>query len=133
MTSSRNNILAASSLIILSLFAFKGKKEKPMTLGTDLRWKTEVSYDQQANVSGYVLHNNKKTDIIIFEADDSSLKALLRKVSIIGNPVSRVIFQNNPNAFEQAEINNLKKKFPTAQFLIATQESSLNEQAGKIN
>ena len=121
MTTSKNNILAASSLIILSLFAFKGKKEKPIVLGTDLRWKTEVSYDQHATVSGYVVHNNKLTELLIFNADNAGLKSLLHTVSTIGNPVKRIVIEKAAGLAQEQEIINLKKKFPQATILIATQ------------
>lgn len=120
MPSSKNNILAASCLIILSLFAFKGKKEKPMVLGTDLRWRTEVSYDQQDNVSGYVIHNNKLTELVIFNADNDELKSLLKTVSVIGNPVKRIVIEKASGTAQVKEILNLKKKFPQAVILVAT-------------
>lgn len=121
MTTSKNNILAASSLIILSLFAFKGKKEKPLVLGADLRWKTEVSYDQHAGISGYVVHNNKSTELVIFNADNEALRSLLKTVSTIGNPVKRIVIEKTSGTAQVQEIINLKKKFPQAVILVATE------------
>lgn len=121
MKTSQTNLIVTASLIILTLFAFKGKKESPLVLSADHRWRTEVSYDQAANVSGYILHNDKLTELVIFNIDSSGLENLLKTTARIGNPVNRIVLQKSNTTLAAMEINTLKRKFPQAKILVTAQ------------
>lgn len=90
-----------------------------MILSADHRWKTEVSYDRSANLAGYVLHNDKSTELVLYNIDSHGLEDLLATTARIGNPVRRIVIEKNNSA--ASDLIFLKKKFPEAKILIAAE------------
>ena len=66
----KRSLILLFAFSLLSLSAFKGKKSNALVLNANHSWKTEVSYDKAANIAGYILHNDKLTEIVIINMDD---------------------------------------------------------------
>ncbi len=119
----KRSLILLFAFSLLSLSAFKGKKSNALVLNANHSWKTEVSYDKAANIAGYILHNDKLTEIVIINMDDLGFAKLVKQVNSIGHPVNRITIQQNALAFTESNIHLLKKKFPGASIFISSEKA----------
>lgn len=116
------SLLLLFAFFLLSLSAFKGKKNNVLVLAANHSWKTEVSYDKAANIAGYILHNDKLTEIVVYKMDSLDFTALVKQANAIGHPVKRITIQQNDAQLTASAIHLLKKKFPGAPIYIASEK-----------